>query len=457
MQYINDVKKGKLPANMKLTEFYMQSGKMLKSPSAQKNYASSNYTHAARDMVDRGINVIMQMVSVKKNSHELSYSLSCNPDLTLDILNICDKKQLEKPFVIGVVNPHLPFMGGQAEVNTDFFDVLLDDKKLYFEPFATPVQAINHTDYSIGLLTSTLLQDGGTLQVGIGSLADALVYCTKLRQQHNQDYRKLLKELAIIPKFSQIIDQIGSLETYKQGLYAASEMFVEGFAHLYDAGILKRKVYPHANIQCLINNGKLAEDLPVDVIEILLKHGVLEEVITKKQMQQMQAIGVFKSDLTMHKGFMQDAQGRKFLTNLDEAKNIEAIQKHGTGKQLLNGSVLHSAFFLGSKWFYQWLRNLSDQERTLFQMTPVSQVNELYGGEKLDRAQRIKARFINTCMKVDVLGAAASDGLNNHQIVSGVGGQYNFVAMAHALEDSRSILMLRSTHSKKGKIQSNVV
>ena len=57
-------------------------------------------------------------------------------------------------------------------------------------------------------------------------------------------------------------------------------------------------------------------------------------------------------------------------------------------------------------------------------------------------------------MKVDLLGAAASDTLDNNQVVSGVGGQYNFVAMAQTLDDSRSILMLRSTH--KGK-ESNIV
>ena len=42
-------------------------------------------------------------------------------------------------------------------------------------------------------------------------------------------------------------------------------------------------------------------------------------------------------------------------------------------------------------------------------------------------------------------------------MVSGVGGQYNFVAMAHELPGARSILMLRSTRSKGGKVTSNIV
>jgi acyl-CoA hydrolase len=31
------------------------------------------------------------------------------------------------------------------------------------------------------------------------------------------------------------------------------------------------------------------------------------------------------------------------------------------------------------------------------------------------------------------------------RVVPGVGGQYNFVAMAHALHEARSVLMLRAT------------
>jgi hypothetical protein len=38
-----------------------------------------------------------------------------------------------------------------------------------------------------------------------------------------------------------------------------------------------------------------------------------------------------------------------------------------------------------------------------------------------------------------------------------VGGQYNFVSMAHALEDGRLIMMIRSTKNSGGKISSNIV
>jgi len=56
-----------------------------------------------------------------------------------------------------------------------------------------------------------------------------------------------------------------------------------------------------------------------------------------------------------------------------------------------------------------------------------------------------------------LLGAAVSDQLDQGQVVSGVGGQYNFVAMAHALDGARSILMLRSHRGHGRNAVSNIV
>ncbi len=457
LDYIEDVLKNKLPKNMKLTEFYIQSGKMLRTPMAQKNYTSSNYTHAMRDMLESGMNVLMQMVAIKQTDSGPIYSLSCNTDLSLDMDPICKRKGFKRPMVVAMVNPNLPFMGGDAQVSADFFDVILNDKDLYFKQFATPRAVVNVTDYSIGLLTSSLIKDGGTMQIGIGSLGDALIYCTKLRHANNDKYLNLLNKLAITDKFKDIIKSAGAVGTFKHGLYAASEMFVEGFAHLFDAGILKRKVYQDAEIQSLLNNGIISENVPNNIIELLLQDEIIDEVLTRKQLLRLQRLGILKQDLYLNKGKLKNTKGKKYSADLTKYKNIKAIQENCLGDKLKHGTVLHGGFFLGSRWFYQWLHKLTDQDKEMFQMTAVSQVNELYGNEALDRVQRVKARFINTCMKVDLMGAAASDTLDNHQVVSGVGGQYNFVAMAHALEDSRSILMLRSCHAGKNGAESNIV
>ena len=121
------------------------------------------------------------------------------------------------------------------------------------------------------------------------------------------------------------------------------------------------------------------------------------------------------------------------------------------------GHYLKGAFFLGSKEFYAWLRELEGDDYAGLLMSRVSDVNQLYGGrEQLDSLQRRDARFFNTCMIATALGACASDALADGRVVSGVGGQYNFVAMAHALDGGRSVLLLRATRDNAGRVESNI-
>jgi hypothetical protein len=90
-------------------------------------------------------------------------------------------------------------------------------------------------------------------------------------------------------------------------------------------------------------------------------------------------------------------------------------------------------------------------------MMPVSFTNELIGpGWELKVEQRRHARFINTAMMVTLGGAIVSDGLADGRVVSGVGGQYNFVAQAHALPGCRSLIAVRATRESGGRLESNI-
>jgi hypothetical protein len=90
-------------------------------------------------------------------------------------------------------------------------------------------------------------------------------------------------------------------------------------------------------------------------------------------------------------------------------------------------------------------------------MTGVRRTNQLLLDYPLYCAQRRDARFINTGMIVTLSGAVASDALEDGTVISGVGGQYNFVAMAHDLPGARSILCIRSTRGSGRQMQSNIV
>jgi hypothetical protein len=59
-------------------------------------------------------------------------------------------------------------------------------------------------------------------------------------------------------------------------------------------------------------------------------------------------------------------------------------------------------------------------------------------------------------MMATLMGAVISDGLEDGRVVSGVGGQYNFVEQAFALPDARSVIVLNATRSSGGKVTSNI-
>jgi hypothetical protein len=85
-------------------------------------------------------------------------------------------------------------------------------------------------------------------------------------------------------------------------------------------------------------------------------------------------------------------------------------------------------------------------------MTRISFTNQLYGEERAKKAARVKARFVNNAMMATALGAVISDALEDGRVVSGVGGQFNFVDQAFALPGAHSILALHATRNGKSNI-----
>jgi acyl-CoA hydrolase len=132
------------------------------------------------------------------------------------------------------------------------------------------------------------------------------------------------------------------------------------------------------------------------------------------------------------------------------------LVRAGILKREVDGVVLHAGFFVGSRAFYRSLREMPAETAAKFCMTSISYVNELYHDEDAKRRARKNARFLNDAMMATVLGDVISDGLDDGRIVSGVGGQYNFIAQGFALEDARSAILLQATRAAKGRSQSNI-
>ena len=452
LEYMRDLRGGGLAPNVELSEFYFKSGSMLGVPAAQQHYISSNYTHVARDMLAAGANVVLQAVAALPGPR---YSLSSNPDVTLDIHP--GLRASGRPVAVcGMVNRKLPFMFGEAEVESDFFDFMVDDAGPGQHLFAVPNMPIDPVAHMIGLHASALIKDGGTLQVGIGSLGDACIHATRLRHQDNARYREAVDKTGVSAKGRAAVDVVGGLDPFTRGLYAGSEMFGDGLLHLYEAGILKRRVYDHTGLQELLEAGRISETVSEDMLLALHETGFLQARLSTEEVAQLQRFGVLRPDVEYRDGSLKLPDGSWIEVDLASRAAV-ALLAPALGARLKGGVLVHGAFFLGSQWFYDAMHAMPEPERRLFAMEAVSKVNEIFSDVELEKLQHRHARFVNICMKMTLLGSAVSDALDDGRVVSGVGGQYNFVAMAHALKQARSILLLRSTHRAHGRLESNIV
>lgn len=358
LAYAKALHAGALPPNIQVTEFFFLAGRWLGSPAAQQNYISANYTHAFNYFLARGVNVVTQLVAKRVVDGASRYSLSCNTDITVDLLKV--RRAGGATFkMYGQVNAELPFMTGDGDLPADDFSGILESPDVEFPLFAPPAEPISDKKYAIGLHVAGLVRDGGTLQIGIGQIGDALAQSLIVRNKDGAKFHEMAERLSN-GGASPIALETGRFE---QGLYGVSEMFVEPFLKLIEAGVIKRQV---------------------------------------------------------------------------------------------DGALLHAAFFLGPKGFYRALRDMPADQAERLQMKAVSFTNEIFDEGDSKRRARVHARFVNSTMMVTLLGAAVSDGLDDGRVVSGVGGQYNFVAQAFALEGARSILALEASRQAGAKVESNI-
>ncbi|NNC98964.1 MAG: acetyl-CoA hydrolase, partial [Gammaproteobacteria bacterium] len=358
--YAEDLIADKLPDNVQVSEFFLQAGAYLDNAHAQGNYICANYSHASAYLLEKQIDLVLQMVAHNhlKDSQCSDLSLSCNPDITLELL--AARAAGETNFtLIAELNDALPFMANNAQLPESEFAHILEGECAEASLFNVPKSAVALTDYAAGFHASSLVRDGGTLQIGIGSAGDALAHALIMRQQNNAGYKQIIAILNGNKDISHL-----HLEPFDTGLYGVSEMLVDVFLDLMQAGVIKREV---------------------------------------------------------------------------------------------NGILMQAGFFLGPRSMYQRLQDMPEQQRNKINMTDIGYINGTHIDFNNKQQNRQHARFINNAMKATLLGAVVSDALDSGQVVSGVGGQYDFVRQSFALRDARSIIMLKALRNSGGRRSSNIV
>ncbi|MCS6946999.1 MAG: acetyl-CoA hydrolase, partial [Steroidobacteraceae bacterium] len=457
LDYVLALRAGRLPPNVEVIEFYVEPGAWLDNAHLQQHYLSANYTHVRRELLARGVNCLAQLVARRGSGADAEYSLGSNPDVTVDLLpDIARLRAAGEPFVaIAQVHPQMPFMLGGAQVDADVFDVIVDAPDAVQDLFCPPNPALSAVDHAIGLHASSLIADGGTLQIGIGELGDSVCYALLLRHQQNRDYRQALRDCGTEHEAA-LIDRCGGREPFAQGLFGSSEMLVDQMLDLYRAGILRRRVYDWLPLARLIALGNIVDDrFDARILEDLPQVGVGPR-LSAQEFAELRRYGVLRRDCEYRDGRIRAPDGTWIDADLADPRARARLAAGCLGRELQGGKVLHAGFFLGPRGFYATLRDLPERDRALIDLRGVGYINQLDGADyELRVLQRARARFINTTMMVTLGGAAVSDGLADGRVVSGVGGQYNFVAMAHALPDARSIICVRATRRKDGQLRSN--
>ena len=351
LDYATMMRDGTLPANIEVSEFFLLAGRWIGVPAMQRRYIASNYTHAYDVLTAWKPNVLMQLLAPLGDD----FSLSCNTDISADLLR-ARREGRQEFIVVGETNTNLPAMSGpEAILPKGEVDLCLDPGP-DFELFSVVKRPVGQAEHAIGLHVASTVRDGGTLQIGIGAIGDAVANALLLRQSGN--FRKIH---AANPFDREGYDEDSAFDI---GLYAVTEMLVDGLLHLFEKGIIRREV---------------------------------------------------------------------------------------------DGAAIHAGFFVDCRDFYDRLRALPEAQRDKIRMMPVSFTNQLYGDETSKRAARTDARFVNAAMKVTLLGGAVSDITSSAQEVSGIGGQFNFIEQAFALDGARSILTLPATRTSNGKLVSNIV
>ncbi|TDH38532.1 hypothetical protein E2A64_05365 [Pseudohoeflea suaedae] len=347
--YADLLRKDALPANIEVSEFFLLAGRWLDNDTVQQNYLSANYTHAFDVLVSRRPNVLVQLVA----EGEGGFSLSSNTDISTDLFRLRDQGKLDFA-AFAEISDDMPFLTGPgAVVDKEQFHAVLDpDEK--FELFSAVKRPVNLTAHAIGLHVSRLVEDGGTLQIGIGAIGDSVAHALLLRHHG--------KAGAIYAGCPFPVPQ-GDTQPFEKGLHGVSEMLVGGLLKLFEEGVVKREV---------------------------------------------------------------------------------------------DGRAIYAGFFVETRDFYRALREMPQARRDKIAMVPVSFTNALYGDEEKKRAARVKARFINGAMKVSLLGDVMSDAIGDGRVVSGVGGQFNFVEQALALDGGRSVITLAATRRSGGRLHSNI-
>ncbi|NQU87129.1 MAG: acetyl-CoA hydrolase/transferase family protein [Mariniphaga sp.] len=178
------------------------------------------FLHETQRLIREGyLNVNVAMIQVSTPDKFGFVSLGTSVDATLAAVETADT-------VIAIINPNVPRAFGDAMISTDDIDIFVEDD--------SPLIAINpatitETDMKIGRYVAELVEDGATLQMGIGAIPNAVL--TMLGNHKDLGVHSEMFADGILPLFDKGVVN-GRNKAVDKGKMVAT--FLMGSKYLYD-------------------------------------------------------------------------------------------------------------------------------------------------------------------------------------------------------------------------------
>jgi hypothetical protein len=400
----------------------------------------------ARELLARGVNVIAHVVGEAQSGGVTEISLGSNPDVTVDC---CRKsRSLRARARRGDAGPGASrdaFMLGAGERGAGHFDLLLDHSRYDYDLFAPPNPSLSTVDHAIGLHASSLVRDGGTLQIGIGELGDSIVYSLLLRHQQNEPGARARD--AGTERSAALIDASAAARRSPRACSAprrCSSTRCSTCTAPASCAAACTTIYPAARA------GR--ERLRTRSRRVAARGHAGRGAgpgARRTDVAALKAAGVLRSERDST-GQHRLARWRAHRANSGQAARAPRWRASAWDSSCRAAPSCTPVSCSGPRAFYRRLRELPESERRLFDMRGVGYINQLYGADMRCVAQRSHARFVNTTMMLTTLGRRVSRWLADGRVVPVSAASTTSSRWRTRLPGARSVLCVRSTRRKDG-------
>jgi hypothetical protein len=228
-------------------------------------------------------------------------------------------------------------------------------------------------------------------------------------------------------------------------------MFVDQMLDLYRAGVLRRRVYDY--LPCSARWPRTARARASSgAARGSARRGAGPGSTT--DVAALKAAGVLRSETRSTTA--PSSRPTACASMPISRRRARAALARDAWAQLQGGTVMHAGFLLGPRAFYRALVALPESERRLFDMRGVGTSTSSTATIQPARRAAQPRAFREHHDDADDAGRRGLRRPRDGRVVSGVGGQYNFVAMAHALPGARSVLCALDAPQGR-RVSSNIV